>query len=90
MSSRPRWRILVAPRAEKDLLRLTARDQVRVRAALDRLAVSSELTDIKKLQGASGEWRLRVGDLRVRLKYNEATRTILISRVLPRGRAYRD
>jgi mRNA-degrading endonuclease RelE of RelBE toxin-antitoxin system len=33
---------------------------------------------------------LRVGDWRVRFGYDFAERTILVLRVLPRGRAYRD
>lgn len=40
--------------------------------------------------GRDDEWRLRVGDWRVRFTRNSDTRTVLILRVLPRGRAYRD
>jgi mRNA-degrading endonuclease RelE of RelBE toxin-antitoxin system len=42
-----------------------------------------------RLRG-SDELRLRVGDWRVRLRLDPATRTIVVLRVLPRGRAYRD
>jgi phage-related protein len=48
--------IVATPRAEKDLLRLPTMDQARARTALDSLAVGSHHTDIKKLEGASGEW----------------------------------
>ncbi len=34
------------------------------------------------------EWRLRVGDLRVRFAYVEEDDVILVLRVLPRGKAY--
>jgi mRNA-degrading endonuclease RelE of RelBE toxin-antitoxin system len=35
-----------------------------------------------------GEWRIRVGDWRIRFTRDIHTRTIIIQRVLPRGRAY--
>jgi len=36
------------------------------------------------------EWRLRVGDIRVRFVYADDLNTVRILRVLPHGRAYRD
>jgi mRNA-degrading endonuclease RelE of RelBE toxin-antitoxin system len=36
------------------------------------------------------EWRLRVGDWRVRFTRERDTGVIQVLRVLPRGRAYRD
>jgi mRNA-degrading endonuclease RelE of RelBE toxin-antitoxin system len=44
---------------------------------------------IVRLQG-SDELRLRVGDWRAHLRVDPAARTIVVLRVLPRGRAYRD
>jgi mRNA interferase RelE/StbE len=46
--------------------------------------------DIRKLQGSDNEWRLRVGEWRVRFAPDNDRREIVILRVLPRGRAYRD
>jgi mRNA-degrading endonuclease RelE of RelBE toxin-antitoxin system len=43
-----------------------------------------------KLHGIGEEWRLRVGDWRDRFQYDTETMTIVVLRVLPRGRAYRD
>ena len=34
------------------------------------------------------EWRLRVGDLRVRFAYVDEEEAIVVLRVLPRGKAY--
>jgi mRNA-degrading endonuclease RelE of RelBE toxin-antitoxin system len=34
------------------------------------------------------EWRLRVGDWRVRFAFDDQQRVIVVLRVLPRGRAY--
>ena len=39
---------------------------------------------------APPQWRLRVGDWRVRFRFNYATRTIEVLHVLSRGPAYRD
>jgi mRNA-degrading endonuclease RelE of RelBE toxin-antitoxin system len=63
-------RIVVTNRAERDLRQLTARDQQRVRLAIDGLLSRPPVGDIRKLQGAD-EWRLRVGDLRVRFELAE-------------------
>jgi mRNA-degrading endonuclease RelE of RelBE toxin-antitoxin system len=56
--------------------------------ALDRFVEDPFAADIRKLD--SVEWRLRVGDWRVRFAFDEQQRLILVLRVLPRGRAYRD
>jgi mRNA interferase RelE/StbE len=45
--------------------------------------------DVRRLQGKE-EWRLRVGDWRVRFTRRPADKLIVVLRVLPRGRAYRD
>lgn len=62
----------------------------RILDALDRLAGDRTARTVRKLHGQGDEWRLRVGDWRVRLRFDDAARTIVVVRVLPRGRAYRD
>ena len=90
MSDGSPWRVEIAGRAEKELKRLSPKDQDRIRAAIDALAGGPEHGDIKKLQGPGNEWRLRVGDLRVRFRPDFKDRIIYILHVLPRGKAYRD
>jgi mRNA interferase RelE/StbE len=80
-----RW----APAAEKDLRRLDRSTQERVRQALVRLAETG-WGDVRRLQGVEDEFRLRVGDWRVRFRFDDATGALDVLRVLPRGRAYRD
>ncbi len=46
--------------------------------------------DVRQLKGMPGEWRLRVGDWRVRFQRDDAERLIDIVLVAPRGGAYRD
>lgn len=77
------------PRARRDMRRLDRPVQKRVVDALDRLVGEPPVGDVVKLTGADGEYRLRVGDYRVRFAHDNAG-TVLVLRVLPRGRAYRD
>jgi mRNA interferase RelE/StbE len=82
------WRVVVDDRARKDLRRIDPPTRQRILRAIARLAQGAELTgDIKRLQG-SHEYRLRVGDWRVRFERDDQRLIITIVRVLPRGRAY--
>jgi mRNA-degrading endonuclease RelE of RelBE toxin-antitoxin system len=44
---------------------------------------------LRKLTNAP-EWRLRIGSWRALILLNPEEHTIIVTRVLPRGRAYRD
>ena len=85
----PRWGIEVTPRARRDQRNLDPPIRKRIREALERLGENPAEAQLVRLQG-SDELRLRIGDWRVRLRLDTATRTIVVLRVLPRGRAYRD
>jgi mRNA interferase RelE/StbE len=86
--SEPYWRVVVDDRARKDLRRLDPPTRERILRAIARLAQGAELTgDVKRLQD-SREYRLRVGDWRVRFERDNQQLTITVVRVLPRGRAY--
>ena len=80
-------KIIITPQARTDVRRIDRETAMRILAALDRFARTSE-GDIKKLQGDSGELRLRVGDYRVRFN-EEPPGTILVHAVLHRSEAYR-
>jgi len=85
----PQWAIQVTPRARRDLGNLDAPIHRRVREALVRLVENPANAQLVRLRG-SDELRLRVGDWRVRLRLDTAARTVVVLRVLPRGRAYRE
>lgn len=86
--SEPHWRLVIEDRARKDLRRLDRPTRDRVARAIKLLAQNAELTgDVKRLKG-SEEYRLRVGDYRVRFKRDGRHLIITVVRVLPRGRAY--
>ncbi|MBI2918235.1 MAG: type II toxin-antitoxin system RelE/ParE family toxin [Chloroflexi bacterium] len=68
--------------------RLDLRTRERIMRALDRLAETS-YGDVKRIQGQEREWRLRVGDWRVRLSFESDTGIIRLFRVRHRREAYR-
>lgn len=65
MSDGGAWRLVITSPAEKQLQSLSAPDQVRVRAALDRYRASPR-GDVAKLRGHENEWRPRVPGLTAR------------------------
>jgi mRNA interferase RelE/StbE len=81
------WAISFEPRAERDLGRLDRQVARRVVAALERVLARDPSVDVRRLKG-SDEWRLRVGDWRVRLRLDFDNNTVSVVRILPRGRAY--
>lgn len=83
------WTVQLTGPARRDLRRLDPPVQRRVRAALDQLQDDPTAGDIRKLTG-SDQWRLRVGDWRIRFLRDDEHELITVIRILPRGRAYRD
>jgi mRNA interferase RelE/StbE len=73
------------PAAERDLRRLNPQMRERIRQAVYRFADTGH-GDIVKVQGVAREWRLRVGDWRIRFTEDPTGQTIIILRVRPRGR----
>lgn len=86
MSEAGGW--ILAARARRDLRRLDRPTKRRIVAALDRLTGEPSRGDVVRLTGTDDEWRLRVGDWRVRFTRDRETGRVQVLRVLPRGRAY--
>lgn len=82
----PGWSHRITPPARRDLKRLDPPVQRRILDALDRFVAAPRSGDIRKLD--SVQWRLRVGDWRVRFSFDDENQMIVVLRVLPRGRAY--
>lgn len=80
-------RVFLTRRAERDLDNLDPPVRERVVATLRRFAGTGH-GDVKKLKGEGDRWRLRVGDWRVLFTFTEDGDTLLVMRVLPRGKAY--
>lgn len=81
--------IRFAPSAERDLLRLDRTVAARTVRAIERYVETGQ-GDVELLRGDGGEWRLRVGDWRVRFRFAADGRIIQVLRILARSRAYRD
>lgn len=84
------WDVVWTRPAVTDLRRLGRPTAERVRHAVRRL-VEEDYGDVTRLQGVvPPEWRLRVGDWRVRFAYDFDTQTIHVLRVRHRRDAYHD
>ncbi|MGH3025607.1 MAG: type II toxin-antitoxin system RelE family toxin [Sciscionella sp.] len=90
MSRTEGWRVEITRPAARDIRRLDAPIRERVLTAIDGLRTDAPAGNVRRLTGVSPpEWRLRVGDWRVRFNRDTETRTVLILRVLARDSAYR-
>jgi mRNA interferase RelE/StbE len=85
--SEPSWALNFSARAKRDLRRLDPPIRARVVATLERLAVGDSTVDQRRLKGID-EWRIRVGDWRVRFTRDDDARTIYVTHILPHGRVY--
>ena len=91
MSAGKSWHVEIAPSARRDIKRLDRQVQARIIEALEGLRADPAQGDITRLTGIQPpEWRLRVGDWRIRFERDHDARIVRILRVLPRGRAYRN
>jgi mRNA interferase RelE/StbE len=81
------WSYVITPPARRELRRLDRPVQRRIIDALDRFVADPRAGDARKL-ASSNEWRLRVGDWRVRFSFDDDAHVIVVAHVLPRGRAY--
>ena len=77
-------KVTYAKLALKTLERLDVPTKQRIRQGIHSIPAG----DIKRLQGHTELYRLRVGDWRVVFSYPDAN-TVLIERVSPRGEAYK-
>ena len=82
------WTVILTGSARRDIWRIDPPVAARIFDALNRLATTGQ-GDTQRLRGVADEWRLRVGDWRVRFRYDATTRTLEVLRILPRGEAYR-
>ena len=86
------WNVKILARAKKQLAAMPDRDRAAIIIALRRFAAESA-GDVKKLKGITEEWRLRVGDYRVRFEKApsgnpETPGMIRVLSVSQRGGAY--
>ena len=82
------WTYVLATPAQRDMRRLEETLRQRILQAIRRYT-SDGLGDVVKLKDRQEEWRLRVGEYRVRFRRDTANQTIVVLRVQPRREAYR-
>jgi mRNA interferase RelE/StbE len=81
------WSIGFIPHGRRDLNRLDPQVRRRVYAALERVTEDPRSGQLSRLSGRP-EFKLRVGEWRIIVELDHAAHTIVVHRVLPRGRAY--
>jgi len=91
-----RYRIEVAPAAERDLRALRRRlrrqdfARIQAQAAVDRLADDPRPPGVRKIEGTERAYRVRVGAYRIVYEIDDREGLILLLRVARRGkRTYR-
>ena len=82
--SEPRYRVELAPAAQRQLLRLPPGDAARLRPPILALATNPHPPGSAKLTGTD-HWRLRVGDLRIVYLVDDATGLVVVLRVARRA-----
>jgi len=81
--------VFVEVKAQKQIKKVSKRDQERIIEALNTLekeGLSARL-DIKKLRGYQRHFRIRVGDYRLRFEFS-ADQTIVVYSISQREKAY--
>lgn len=82
------YRLLIKRSAERDLRRLPQPLFLRINEAIRALANEPRPSGTRKLKGALGGWRLRVGDYRIVYQVDDTARIVTIVRVRHRRDVY--
>lgn len=84
-----RYRVEIAPAAQREFRRLPLAAGARLRGPILSLAVEPRPPGVEKLSGTDF-WRLRVGDLRLVYRVDDGRRLVVVLRVACRAeRTYR-
>ena len=82
------YRIVIAPRAKKEIDRLDSRMRVRIANALEVLAEDPHMGKALKAE-LKGRYSYRVGDYRIIYRIEEGLLIIQVIKVMHRREAYR-
>ncbi len=83
------WRIQWSKSAIRDMKKVNEPDKSRIWETLEKLIEQPQQADIKKLKGKAGEYRLRVGEWRIRFRADSNNRVYLIIHVQHRRDVYK-
>lgn len=81
-------RLIITEPAKKDLAGLDKTTQKRIQAALDKLLDQPDSVALKKLKGKPEEWRMRVGDWRIILYFDQEKDIGYVDRIKHRSTVY--
>lgn len=85
------YRVVLTRRATKGLEKAPKHIKTRAVEALDALQGSFapvKQFDVKRLKGAEGAFRIRIGDWRIIYEVRRKELLIIVLQIAPRGRAY--
>ena len=85
-----KYRVIVPSRVRRAIAAFPENVRQRVSARIRDLAAEPRPPDCIKLKGTDAEYRIRVGDYRVRYDINDAAREVNILRCGHRGNFYRE
>ncbi len=83
-----KWVIQLTKTASKTLSKFEQHDQKHMIESLRQMKNDPLSMDIKKIESSKNEWRLRVGNKRIRFTIDFKQRTITVLQILPRDKAY--
>ncbi len=83
------WQIHWSMRGIRDLKKLDEPIKKKILDSLDNLVQQPKSADIKKLEVKPDEYRLRIGDWRVRFRVDFTNKTYLITHVKHRKNVYK-
>ncbi len=83
------YRLALSPRASRDLKKLPARAQERLKDHIDALANAPRPRGVVKLEGEIDTFRIRVGDYRVLYEVHDQDFLVIVLKVADRKEAYR-
>ena len=86
--AKKRYRVELAPAADRERRKLAVDVQKRIVRALEQLETDPRPPGVRKLQGEDNLWRLRVGDYRVIYTIEDDRLLVLVVRVANRRDAY--
>ena len=82
-----KYRLEIAPKALKELVKLPRSDQVKIRDRIDNLITEPRPDGVKKL--SDGSYRVRQGNYRIIYDVHDGALFILVLKVRNRSIAYR-
>jgi len=85
-----RYTIIIPKPVEKQLQNLPTETYQRIIEKIGQLSSQPRSLDTKKLKGFENEYRIRIGDYRVRYEIKDKTLTVLLLSCRHRRDAYRD